>query len=231
MKETVIVVYGRMNPPTKGHESLIQSALRIKESGLPGIEMKQNTWKNKDWHEKVPSRYFNNDTHIVFQPFDESLHKARVVVMVTESYVGKKISPENKKKSIVRNPLHPKNKVELIQNMVDKRSVDVVTIPSLYSVFTEFPEDEYNVVIVLGSDRVYGKERMLLITKASAVVSIGRPETSYSSTKLKTLITDNKLKNARNMVSNKISSTLFNKMVRKVIEGQKIHNPKWNRVS
>lgn len=223
MKEFVIVVYGRMNPPTKGHEMVIQSAMRIKETGLPGTEVKQSKWKDKAWHENVSSKYFNNDTHIVFQPFDGSLKKAKVVVMVTESYVGKKISSENKKKTIVRNPLHPKNKVELIQSMVDKRSVEVVTVPSLYSIFTEYPEDEYNVIVVLGSDRVYGKERMSLISKASAVVSLGRPETSYSSTKLKQFIMSDNLKHARNMVSNKIPSTSFDKLVKKVIEGQRIH--------
>lgn len=224
MKETVIVVYGRMNPPTKGHEELIKSALRIKKTGLPGTKTQQGKWMNKEWHKKVSSRYFNNDTHVVFQtPLDASLSEAKVVVMVTESYVGKKISSENKKKSVVRNPLSPVNKVEMIRAMVDKRSVEVLTVPSLYTIFTEYPEDKYNVVIVLGSDRVYGNERMSLISKAAAVVSIGRPETAYSSTKLKTLITQKKLNNARNMVSNKISSRLFNKMVQKVEEGQSIH--------
>ena len=224
MKETVIVVYGRMNPPTKGHEELIKSAMRIKKTGLPGTKTQQSKWLNKGWHENVSSKYFNNDTHVVFQPpFDTShLRKAKVVVMVTESYVGKKISSENKKGYIVRNPLKPENKVEMIRAMVDS-SVKVITIPSLYTIFTEYPEDKYNVVIVLGSDRVYGKERMSLISKATAVVSIGRPETAYSSTKLKTLITKKKLNNARNMVSNKISSRLFNKMVRSVKEGQRIH--------
>ena len=226
MKETVIVVYGRMNPPTKGHEELIKSALRIKKTGLPGTKTQQSKWMNKEWHKKVSSRYFNNDTHVVFQPPNASqlnLSEAKVVVMVTESYVGTKISSENKKKSVVRNPLSPTNKVEMIRAMVDKRSVEVITIPSLYTIFTEYPEDKYNVVIVLGSDRVYGNERMSLISKAAAVVSIGRPETAYSSTKLKTLITQKKLNNARNMVSNKISSRLFNKMVHKVEEGQRIH--------
>jgi nicotinamide mononucleotide adenylyltransferase len=225
MKETVIVVYGRMNPPTKGHEELIKSAMRIKKTGLPGTKTQQSKWLNKGWHENVSSKYFNNDTHVVFQPLLDASHlsEAKVVVMVTESYVGKKISSENKKKSVVKNPLKPENKVEMIRSMVDTRSVKVVTVPSLYTIFTEYPEDKYNVVIVLGSDRVYGKERMSLISKAAAVVSIGRPETAYSSTKLKTLITQEKLKNARNMVSNKVSSKLFNKMVKKVKEGQRIH--------
>ena len=226
MKETVIVVYGRMNPPTKGHEELIKSALRIKKTGLPGTETQPSTWLNKEWHKKVSSEYFNNDKHIVFQPsFDTShLSKAKVVVMVTESYVGKKISSDNKKGYVVRNPLSPTNKVEMIRAMVDKRSVEVVTVPSLNTIFKEtYPKDKYNVVIVLGSDRVYGKARMSLISSTSAVVSIGRPETAYSSTKLKTLITQNKLNNARKMVSNKISSNLFKKMVNKVKEGQRIH--------
>lgn len=224
--KTVIVIYGRMNPPTKGHEELIKSAMRIKKTGLPGTKTQQSKWLDKGWHENVSSKYFNNDTHIVFQPpnvLQLNLNEAKVVVMVTESYVGKKISSENKKKSVVRNPLKPENKVKMIRTMVDTRSVEVVTVPSLYTIFTEYPEDKYNVVIVLGSDRVYGKERMSLISKAAAVVSIGRPETAYSSTKLKTLITQEKLKNARNMVSNKVSSKLFNKMVKKVKEGQRIH--------
>lgn len=225
MKETVIVVYGRMNPPTKGHEELIKSAMRIKQTGLPGTPTQPSTWLNKEWHESVSSYYFNNDTHVVFQlSFDTSqLRKAKVVVMVTESYVGKKISSENKKKSVVRNPLSPTNKVEMIREMVDKRSVEVVAVPSLSTILKQYPKDKYNVVIVLGSDRVYGKERMSLISKAAAVVSIGRPETAYSSTKLKTLITQNKLNNARKMVSNKVSSNLFKKMVNKVKEGQRIH--------
>lgn len=223
MKKTVIVVYGRMNPPTKGHENLIKSALHIKKTGLPGTKTQQSKWNNKEWHEKVSPKYFNNDTHIIFKPFDTSLSNADVVVLVTESYVGKKISSENKKKSVVRNPLDPTSKVEMIRAMVDKRSVEVVAVPSLYTIFTKYPDEEYNVIIVLGSDRVYGKERMSLISSAAVVVSIGRPETAYSSTKLKTFITQNKLKNARNMVSDKISSNLFNKMVNKVKEGQRIH--------
>lgn len=222
--KTVIVVYGRMNPPTKGHEELIKSALRVKKTGLPGTKTQQSKWSDKGWHENVPARYFNDDTHVVFRPIDAlALSEAKVVVMVTESYVGKKISSENKKKAVVRNPLSPTNKVEMLHAIVDKRSVEVVTVPSLYTIFTEYPEDEYDVIIVLGSDRVYGKERMTLISKATAVVSIGRPETAYSSTKLKTLIIKNNLKNAKNMVSNKIPSELFNKMVRSVKEGQRIH--------
>lgn len=223
--KTVIVVYGRMNPPTKGHEDLIKSAMRIKKTGLPGTKTQQNKWFDKGWHENLSPKYFNDDTHMVFHPNASqlNLNEAKVVVMVTESYVGKKISSENKKKSVVRNPLKPENKVKMIRSMVDTRSVEVVTVPSLYTIFTEYPEDKYNVVIVLGSDRVYGKERMSLISKATAVVSIGRPETAYSSTKLKTLITQDKLKNARNMVSNKVSSKLFNEMVKKVKEGQRIH--------
>lgn len=229
-KQTVIVVYGRMNPPTKGHESLIQKAVDIKKTGLPVNEpTNKNNWEKDSWHDKLSpkSKYFNDDTHVLFEKSDElNLNDAKVVVMVTETYIGsgKKVSSENKKRPVVRNPLKKENKVELIEKMVDKRSVKVITVPSLYSVFTEYPEEEYNVILVLGSDRVYGKERMKLVSKASAVVSVGRPETAYSSTQLKTLIRNDKLKKARNMVSNRILNNLFKKMTVKVIEGQEIHN-------
>ena len=228
MKKTVIVVYGRMNPPTKGHENLIQKAVDIKKSGLPGKETKKSDWEKDIWHDKLSpkSKYFDDDTYVIFQQSELNLSDAKVVVMVTETYIGsgKKVSSENKKKPVVRNPLKKENKVELIESMVDKRSVKVVTVPSLYIVFTEYPEEEYNVILVLGSDRVYGKERMKLVSKASAVVSIGRPETAYSSTQLKTLIRNNKLNKARNMVSNRILDNLFKKMTIKVREGQGIHN-------
>lgn len=228
MKKTVIVVYGRMNPPTKGHEQLIQKAVDIKKSGLPGKETNKDTWENTSWHEKLVqnNRHLNSDTHIIFKPFDKkSINNATVVVMVTKTYIGSgKVSSENKKKSVVRNPLKPENKVQLIESMVDKRTVQVKTVTSLGNVFTEYPEDEYNVILVLGSDRVYGKERMKLISYASAVVSMGRPTTSYSSTKLKTLIRNKKKGEARNMVSSKIINELFRKMFVEVEEGQKIHN-------
>lgn len=227
-KQTVIVVYGRMNPPTKGHESLIQKAVGIKTTGLPGKETKKIHWEKDIWHDKLSpkSTYFDKDTHVIFQQYELNLSDAKVVVMVTETYIGsgKKVSSDNKKKPVVRNPLKKENKVELIESMVDKRSVKVVTVPSLYSVFTEYPEEEYNVILVLGSDRVYGKERMKLVSKASAVVSVGRPETAYSSTQLKTFIRNNKLNNARKMVSNRILDNLFKKMTIKVREGQMMHN-------
>lgn len=226
-KQTVIVVYGRMNPPTKGHENLIQKAIDMKKTGLPGKETKKSDWENERWQESPKSKYFDDDTHVIFQPINKTVLKdAKVVVMVTQTYIGsgKKVPSENKKKQVVRNPLKQEDKVELIESMVDKRSVKVVTVPSLYSVFKEYPETEYNVILVLGSDRVYGKERMKLISKASVVVSMGRPETSYSSTQLKTLIHNGKNENARKMVSNKIMKELFEKMIIKVREGQKIHD-------
>jgi nicotinamide mononucleotide adenylyltransferase len=101
----VFVVFGRMNPPTRGHEAAILKALEMETTGKP------------------------------------------VYVFVTETHAGK---------DILRNPLLPEDKVEIIRKMLSNKEVVVESTSGILAAIGKLKKEigEEPITLLLGSDRV-----------------------------------------------------------------------------
>ena len=101
----VYVIFGRMNPPTRGHEAAILKALEMETGGKP------------------------------------------VYVFVTETHEGKEI---------LRNPLLPEDKVNIIRKMLSNKEVVVESTPGILQAIGKLKKEigEEPITLLLGSDRV-----------------------------------------------------------------------------
>ena len=221
-QKSIIITYGRMNPPHKGHEMLIKKMLN-------GAAL----YKMMVASENENVKFDNPDAREITK---QDLETADVCIYLTETKGNK------------NNPLQPGLKKELVGRMIaalpinSRRKVTVETIPNIYksSVITELKNKYKYVIAVLGDDRINPKMPIKPTSKIPKALLENYVNIRVSSGKRKN-VNANQVFNANNisLISSKVvrgrirEGKPFKKLLSNALRDKNIENIisqviKWN---